>query len=89
VNLFADCKLSRFFVSCSENLMEPSLISLGANLGRRKQQLLQAWNAINELDYTHTIRLSSFYETEPEGGPPNQPKYLNAAGLIETLLEPH
>ncbi|MGL6227325.1 MAG: 2-amino-4-hydroxy-6-hydroxymethyldihydropteridine diphosphokinase [Thermoguttaceae bacterium] len=68
--------------------MELSLIALGANLGNRKAQLEGAWNAINELDDTRTIRLSSLYETEPEGGPPNQPQYLNATGVIETLLDP-
>src|SRR5207253_2077118 len=34
------------------------------------------------------VRCSSFFETEPVGGPPGQPPYLNAAAELVTTLEP-
>jgi len=40
------------------------------------------------MDNIETIRLSHFYETEPVGGPAEQPKYINAAGIIQTTLPP-
>ena len=40
------------------------------------------WNSIK------TVRLSPFYETEPVGGPADQPKYINAVGIIQTTLPP-
>ena len=33
-------------------------------------------------------KVSSFHETEPVGGPPGQGKYLNAAAVLETTLDP-
>lgn len=64
----------------------PALLGLGANLGDRKGNMISAWNQIGMLASTRLLRLSSFYETEPVGGPPGQPLYLNAVGLIETEL---
>jgi 2-amino-4-hydroxy-6-hydroxymethyldihydropteridine diphosphokinase len=33
-------------------------------------------------------RVSSFIETEPVGGPPGQPRYLNGAAVLRTSLAP-
>jgi 2-amino-4-hydroxy-6-hydroxymethyldihydropteridine diphosphokinase len=33
-------------------------------------------------------KVSSFYETDPVGGPPGQGKFLNAAAALDTTLDP-
>jgi len=64
------------------------LLSFGSNLGDRRQTLDGAWCALGQTENITAIRLSSFYETEPVGGPPGQPRYLNAVGMIRTTLSP-
>jgi GTP cyclohydrolase-4 len=60
-------------------------LSLGANLGDRQANILQA------LQYVQTrasmIKVSSFYETEPAGYL-DQPKFLNIACALKTELSP-
>jgi len=68
--------------------MLPVLLSFGSNLGDRHATLCGAWLALGQIDTIETIRLSPFYESEPVGGPVEQPKYLNAAGIIHTTLSP-
>ena len=63
------------------------LIGLGSNLGDSAQTLKAAWERLAGTPSIHPVALSGFYETEPVGGPP-QPNYINAAGIIETELEP-
>jgi 2-amino-4-hydroxy-6-hydroxymethyldihydropteridine diphosphokinase len=58
---------------------------LGANLGHRRDTLQRALVAISALRGTRVTGQSSFYETEPVGGP-GQPSYLNAVVQIETAL---
>jgi 2-amino-4-hydroxy-6-hydroxymethyldihydropteridine diphosphokinase len=69
----------------------PSLacIGLGSNLGDRRATLEGAIAALARTTGVHVQKVSSFHETEPEGGPPGQGKYLNAAALIETNLDAH
>ena len=64
------------------------LLSFGSNVGDRRNTLIDAWYVLGQIDNIETIRLSSFYETEPVGGPSGQPKYINAAGVIQTILPP-
>lgn len=60
-------------------------LSLGSNLGDRRQNLLAAINRLRELgDVTAT---SSFYETEPVEYTA-QPWFLNIAVALETVLMP-
>ena len=66
--------------------MVPCLLSFGSNLGNRRETLAGAWRALGQME--NTLALSSFYETEPVGGPAGQPKYLNAAGIIQTTRLP-
>ena len=68
--------------------MFPVLLSFGSNLGERYKTLDAAWCALGQMEGITTIRLSSFYETEPVGGPAGQPKYINAAGIIQTAVPP-
>ena len=68
--------------------MLPVLLSFGSNLGDRHATLNSAWHVLGQTDSIETIRLSPFYETEPLGGPAEQPKYINAAGIVWTTLLP-
>jgi 2-amino-4-hydroxy-6-hydroxymethyldihydropteridine diphosphokinase len=63
------------------------LIGLGSNLGERRALLEQAVERLAAADGVRWIRLSSWRETEPEGGPP-QGRYLNGAGELECRLAP-
>jgi 2-amino-4-hydroxy-6-hydroxymethyldihydropteridine diphosphokinase len=63
-------------------------IALGGNLGDRQQYLERALQALQEAPRIKVAQVSSFYETEPVGGPPGQGAFLNAAAEIETDLEP-
>ncbi|MDO4587275.1 MAG: 2-amino-4-hydroxy-6-hydroxymethyldihydropteridine diphosphokinase [Planctomycetia bacterium] len=65
------------------------LIGLGSNLGDRFQYLSTAWRQLGESTDIQTIRLASFIETEPIGGPKEQPFFLNSVGLIQTALSPY
>jgi len=70
-------------------------IALGANLGDRRAQLLQAVAALHAL--LDQVVVSSFHDTTPVGVPLPHPDYLNAAltgltglsprGLLSQLLE--
>ena len=63
-------------------------IGLGANLGRRREALRGALEALGRRDGLRVVRASTFLETEPVGGPPGQPPYLNAAAELRTALAP-
>jgi len=60
-------------------------LSLGANLGDRQGNILQALQYVQAR--TSIIKVSSFYETEPVGYL-DQPKFLNIACALETELSP-
>ncbi len=64
------------------------LLGFGSNLGDCRETLSGAWREIAQLAGVDAVRISGFYETKPVGGPPNQPNYWNAAGLIRTSLPP-
>jgi len=68
--------------------MEQVLLGLGSNLGNRRETLEAAWRELGAVPEIETLRISRFHETEAVGGPANQPKYLNAVGLIRTTLTP-
>lgn len=61
-------------------------IALGSNLGDRAPTLRAALHLIDHLDATRVVRVSSFHETEPIGGPAGQGRYLNAAAILRTGL---
>ena len=64
------------------------LLSFGSNLGDRHKTLNDAWHVLEHTENIRTVRLSPFYETEPVGGPVEQPRYINAAGIIRTSMPP-
>lgn len=63
-------------------------IAMGSNVGKRRQHLIHAIEAMEKIREFHYPRISQIYETSPVGGPAKQGKYLNAVLEIETLLTP-
>ena len=61
-------------------------ISLGSNLGDRRQHLEYAVKALAL--HLANLKISAFVETEPWGVEPGQPAYLNAAVAGATTLPP-
>ncbi len=61
-----------------------ALLGLGSNLGDREQYLKTAVDQLSKDDYIKVKKVSSYIETEPYG-PVDQPDFLNAAVLVETL----
>ena len=62
-------------------------ISLGANLGNRKETLLSALRTLSAVDGVKVIKVSSLYETEPWGNT-DQPVFLNAVAQLEVDIQP-
>ncbi len=69
--------------------MATAYLGLGANLGDRWGTLRAALRRLRAEPGTRLLAASAFYETDPVGGPPGQPAYLNAAAAIETDKSPH
>ena len=68
---------------------ELAYLALGANLADRLASLRSARRHLEEL--AQVVRASSLYRTEPVGGPPGQPRYLNAVVAVRLpshLVEP-
>lgn len=63
-------------------------IALGANLGDRQATLAAARTSIDRINGVRILANSQDYETDPVGGPPDQPKYLNAVIEISCELTP-
>lgn len=74
----------------TEGVVRPSrcLIGCGANLGSRREQLDQAIDMLRFMPGVEMLQVSRFVETQPIGGPPGQPPFLNAACLVETSFAP-
>ncbi len=64
-----------------------AILSLGANLGDRMQNLKNALTAISNITETEIIKVSNFYETEPFGVPDKQNDYINCCVRIATGLD--
>ena len=65
--------------------MTTAVIALGSNIGDRRATLDRAITALRSLGTVTAV--SSFHETVPVGFT-EQPKFLNAAALLDTELEP-
>src|SRR5262245_36214636 len=68
--------------------MTTAYIALGSNLGDRAGTLLAAVRELNATPGVRVARLSTFHDTAPIGGPPDQPRFLNAAADLATTLGP-
>lgn len=63
-------------------------IGLGANVGEREINIRRALSLIEQGGACEIVRVSGLIETDPVGGPPGQPAYLNGAAEVETDLAP-
>lgn len=63
-----------------------AVIGLGSNVGERLDNLQGAIDALLSSPEVHAVAASPVYETEPVGGPPGQPHYLNAVLIVDTTL---
>lgn len=63
-------------------------IALGANIGEPVRQVEAGFAALAALPGTRLIARSSLYRSAPVGYA-DQPDFINAVALIETVLEPH
>ncbi len=63
-------------------------LGIGSNLGERRKNIRRAIAKIRQLKGIRIIRLSKIIETQPLGGPPGQPRFLNAVLKIQTDLRP-
>ena len=61
-------------------------VGLGSNLGRRERNITAGLQALEMTRGIRVVKVSSLYETEPVGGPPGQPAYINAVAQIRTSL---
>ena len=59
-------------------------IALGANLGARRDTLERAVATLSANPRISVERVSNYIETEPVGGPPGQPRFLNGALELRT-----
>jgi 2-amino-4-hydroxy-6-hydroxymethyldihydropteridine diphosphokinase len=62
--------------------------ALGSNLGDRLDFLQGAVDALTDSPEIVAVAVSPVYETDPVGGPPGQPKFLNAVLVVDTTLSP-
>ena len=67
--------------------MNRAYLSIGTNLGNRKNNIETAITLLKALPDTSVVKVSKIYETEPWGYT-NQDKFLNVCVLIETGLNP-
>ncbi len=69
--------------------MPVCLIGLGSNEGNRQATLDAAVAELARQPQITIAAVSSWCETAPIGGPPQQARFLNGALRAETSLEPH
>jgi 2-amino-4-hydroxy-6-hydroxymethyldihydropteridine diphosphokinase len=65
----------------------PVAVALGSNLGDRARCLHDAAQAIRA--FVPDVRLSTFHDTAAVGGRGDEPRFLNAAAVGSTTLDPH
>ena len=63
-------------------------LAVGANLGDRAQTLRAAVAEIGAAHGVALVAVSPVYETDPVGGPADQPPYLNAVLVADSTLDP-
>jgi len=68
--------------------MVQCLIALGSNEGDRIGNLAKAVESLRQNSAMEVVRISSFLETAPVGGPADQERFFNAAAIVETTLSP-
>jgi 2-amino-4-hydroxy-6-hydroxymethyldihydropteridine diphosphokinase len=63
-----------------------AVLGLGSNMGDRLDYLQGAVDALADSPEIWPVKVSSVYETEPVGGPPDQMSYLNAVLIVDTTV---
>ena len=63
-------------------------IALGGNVGDRGANLMSALKMLDKVPGVEVRVVSQLIETEPVGGPADQPKFLNGAVEVRTTLSP-
>ncbi|EPK3138857.1 TPA: 2-amino-4-hydroxy-6-hydroxymethyldihydropteridine diphosphokinase [Enterobacter cloacae] len=66
--------------------MTLAYIAIGSNLASPLEQVNAAVQALGEIPQSRIVAISSFYRTPPLG-PQVQPDYLNAAVVLDTVLD--
>jgi 2-amino-4-hydroxy-6-hydroxymethyldihydropteridine diphosphokinase len=64
-----------------------AFIALGSNLGDRRAMLAAAVEHLQHQPGAQVVRVSRYWETDPVGGPADQPRFLNAAAEVATDLD--
>lgn len=62
-----------------------AVLSIGSNQGDRLGYLQAAVDSLADTPQTQVVAVSGVYETDPVGGP-EQPDFLNAVVVVETVL---
>ena len=68
--------------------MTTAYIGIGSNVGDRAAFCRRAVDALDGAEGIRVAAVSSLYETEPLGGPP-QRSFVNVVAQVESELEPH
>ncbi|MBM4033533.1 MAG: 2-amino-4-hydroxy-6-hydroxymethyldihydropteridine diphosphokinase [Planctomycetes bacterium] len=68
--------------------MANAYVGLGSNLGDRAGSLREALRRLGAAEGIQVVATSAFVETEPVGGPPGQPRFLNGAAHLAVSLGP-
>ena len=63
-------------------------IALGSNLGVRWQNIERAVKSLRGVAGIEVVKVSSNFDNPSSGGPPDAPRYLNAAAEVRTTLDP-
>ncbi len=63
-------------------------LGLGSNVGDRAETLLEAMELLDATEGLSVRTVSTFIETDPVGGPADQPKYLNGAARLDATIPP-
>lgn len=68
--------------------MQPCFIALGSNQADPQRQIEAAFDELRRLPESRLTARSSLYRSAPLG-PQDQPPFINAVAMLDTLLEPH
>lgn len=66
-----------------------AFVGLGSNLEEPLSQLRRAVMALGAIPDSRLQAISPAYRSDPVGGPPGQPDFINAVALLDTGLEAH
>ncbi|MBI5199168.1 MAG: 2-amino-4-hydroxy-6-hydroxymethyldihydropteridine diphosphokinase [Nitrospirae bacterium] len=64
-----------------------SYLGIGSNIGKRRENCLEAISLLEESPFISVTKRSSLYETEPVGYE-DQPPFINCVIEIETTIDP-